>query len=61
MEQGSTIIDNDISVGMSIVTNFGKIERTYHLPFQDCKKIPCGKGKVPPTKIFTSVTFSFIP
>ena len=21
-------------IGMSIVTNFGKIERTYHLPFQ---------------------------
>ena len=26
----------DCTLGMSIVTNFGKIERAYHLPFQDC-------------------------
>ena len=48
-------------LGMSIVTDFGKIKRTYHLPFQDCIKIPCWKGKVPPTKIFTGVTISFSP
>ena len=23
-------------IGMSIVTNFGKIKHTYHLPFPDC-------------------------
>ena len=49
------------TLGMSILTDFGKIERTYRLPFQDCIKIPCGKGKVPPTNIFTCVTFSFFP
>ena len=34
---------------------------TYHQAFPDCIKVPCGKRKVPPTKIFTSVTFSFFP
>ena len=47
-------------LGLSILTDFGKIERTYRLPFQDCIEIPCGKGIVPQTKIFTCVTFLFL-
>ena len=40
----------------SIFTNFGKIERTYHLPFQGGSKTSCVDGKVPRTKKFTRVT-----
>ena len=58
---GSYHFFKDYPLGLSILTNFGKIERTYHLPFQDCIKMPCGKGKVSPTKIFTCMTFSFFP
>ena len=43
-------------LGLSILTNFGKIERTYHLPFQGGSKTTCVNGKVPPTKKFTCVT-----
>ena len=38
-----------------------KIECAYHLLFQDCIKIPCGKGKVPSKKIFTCVTWIIFP
>ena len=41
---------------MSIVTNFGKIERTYHLPFHGGQKTMSVSGRVPPTKKFTCVT-----
>ena len=44
------------TVGWSIFTNFGKIERTYRLPFQGGSKTTCVNGKVPPTKKFTRVT-----
>ena len=43
-------------LGMSIVTNFGKIERTYHLPFQGGSRMTCVNEKIPPMKKFTSVT-----
>ena len=43
-------------VGMSIVTYFGKIERTCYLTFQGGSKTTCVNGKVPPTKKFTRVT-----
>ena len=41
---------------MSIVTNFEKIERTYHLPFQGGQKTMCVNGKVSPMKKFTCMT-----
>ena len=44
------------TLGLSILTNFGKIERTYHLPFQGGSKTTCVNGKVPPTKEYTYVT-----
>ena len=43
-------------VGISILTNFGKIERTYHLLFQGGLKTMCVNGKVSSTKKFTCVT-----
>ena len=44
------------SMGMSIVTNFRKIKRACHLPFQGGSKTMCVNGKVSPTKKFTFVT-----
>ena len=43
-------------MGTSIVTNFGEIERTCHLPIRGGSKMMCVNGKVPPTKKFTCVT-----
>ena len=43
-------------LGLSIVTDFGQVERTCRLPFQGCINTTYGNGKVTPMNIFTSVT-----
>ena len=43
-------------LGMSIITNFRKIERSCCQPFQVCLKRTCENGKVSPMKEITGVT-----